>query len=119
MSEPALVPNPADAREKMEDWRRYYSEERPHGAIVQKPGAVQSRRGSNCRWVKVPWQVTESQMPPVDVSTLLKATDCFFLSMYVVPVAGFRSRNTCLEHDGDRTRLLFSRSASQVSSQPT
>ena len=27
----------ADAREKMEDWRHYYNEERPHGAIGQKP----------------------------------------------------------------------------------
>ena len=27
----------ADAQEKMEDWRRYYNEERPHGAIGQKP----------------------------------------------------------------------------------
>ena len=27
----------ADAREKLEDWRRYYNEERPHGAIGQKP----------------------------------------------------------------------------------
>ena len=27
----------ADAREKMEDWRRYYNEERPHGAIGHKP----------------------------------------------------------------------------------
>ena len=26
----------ADAREKMDDWRRYYNEERPHGAIGQK-----------------------------------------------------------------------------------
>ena len=26
----------ADAREKLEDWRRYYNEERPHGAIGQK-----------------------------------------------------------------------------------
>jgi putative transposase len=26
----------ADAREKMETWRRYYNEERPHGAIGQK-----------------------------------------------------------------------------------
>ena len=26
----------ADAREKMEDWRRYYNEERTHGAIGQK-----------------------------------------------------------------------------------
>lgn len=25
-----------DAREKMEDWRRYYNEQRPHGAIGQK-----------------------------------------------------------------------------------
>jgi putative transposase len=25
-----------DAREKLEDWRRYYSEQRPHGAIGQK-----------------------------------------------------------------------------------
>jgi putative transposase len=27
----------ADARQKMEDWRRYYNEERPHGAIGDKP----------------------------------------------------------------------------------
>ena len=27
----------ADAREKMEDWRRYYNEDRPHGAIGHKP----------------------------------------------------------------------------------
>ena len=26
----------ADAREKLEDWRRYYNEERPHGAIGNK-----------------------------------------------------------------------------------
>jgi putative transposase len=26
-----------DARSKMEDWRRYYNEERPHGAIGNKP----------------------------------------------------------------------------------
>jgi putative transposase len=25
------------AREKMEDWRKYYNEERPHGAIGNKP----------------------------------------------------------------------------------
>lgn len=27
----------ADAREKMEGWLRYYNEERPHGAIGNKP----------------------------------------------------------------------------------
>jgi putative transposase len=27
----------ADAREKMEDWLRYYNEVRPHGAIGNKP----------------------------------------------------------------------------------
>ena len=26
----------ADARKKLEDWRKYYNEERPHGAIGQK-----------------------------------------------------------------------------------
>jgi putative transposase len=26
----------ADAQEKTEDWRRYYDEKRPHGAIGQK-----------------------------------------------------------------------------------
>jgi putative transposase len=26
-----------DARERMKDWRKYYNEERPHGAIGQKP----------------------------------------------------------------------------------
>ncbi len=25
-----------DAREKLEDWRKYYNEVRPHGAIGQK-----------------------------------------------------------------------------------
>ena len=27
----------ADAQKKLEDWRKYYNEERPHGAIGQKP----------------------------------------------------------------------------------
>lgn len=27
----------ADAREKLEAWRRYYNEDRPHGAIGNKP----------------------------------------------------------------------------------
>jgi putative transposase len=27
----------ADAREKLEAWRRYYNEDRPHGAIGHKP----------------------------------------------------------------------------------
>jgi len=27
----------ADAQEKLEDWRKYYNEERPHGAIGNKP----------------------------------------------------------------------------------
>ncbi len=27
----------ADAKEKVEDWRRYYNEERPHGAIGNRP----------------------------------------------------------------------------------
>jgi putative transposase len=27
----------ADAQKKLEDWRRYYNEERPHGAIGNKP----------------------------------------------------------------------------------
>ena len=27
----------ADTRKKIEDWRKYYNEERPHGAIGQKP----------------------------------------------------------------------------------
>jgi transposase InsO family protein len=31
-----LVLSLADAREKLEDWRKYYNEERPHGAIGQK-----------------------------------------------------------------------------------
>jgi putative transposase len=26
----------ADARKKLEDWRKYYNEERPHGAIGQR-----------------------------------------------------------------------------------
>ncbi len=27
----------ADARKKLEDWRKYYNEDRPHGAIGNKP----------------------------------------------------------------------------------
>jgi hypothetical protein len=27
----------ADAQEKVENWRRYYNEERPHGAVGNKP----------------------------------------------------------------------------------
>jgi len=27
----------ADAREKLEEWRRYYNEDRPYGAIGNKP----------------------------------------------------------------------------------
>jgi transposase InsO family protein len=36
MFERALVPDLADAREKMEDWRKYYNEERPHATISEK-----------------------------------------------------------------------------------
>jgi transposase InsO family protein len=32
----------ADAQKKLEDWRKYYNEERPHGAIGQKP-PIESR----------------------------------------------------------------------------
>jgi len=32
-----LSATPADARKKLEDWRKYYNEERPHGAI---PGSA-------------------------------------------------------------------------------
>ena len=35
----------ADAREKMEDWRRYYNEDRPHGAIGHKPPIALMNRG--------------------------------------------------------------------------
>jgi putative transposase len=28
--------NLADARKKLEDWRKYYNEEQPHGAIGQR-----------------------------------------------------------------------------------
>jgi hypothetical protein len=34
----------ADAQEKMEDWRRYYNEKRPHGAIGQKTPTMSRRR---------------------------------------------------------------------------
>ena len=77
-----------DARSKMEEWRRYYNEERPHSGIGQIPpillhnsggvsspssgergrklwsqviqglGAEQNRRGSNRHWLKLQWQVT-------------------------------------------------------------
>ncbi len=35
----------ADAREKMEDWRRYYNEERPHGAIGNKSPIMLTKSG--------------------------------------------------------------------------
>lgn len=36
----------ADAAEKMEDWRRYYDEDRPHGAIGQVPISLQNSDGT-------------------------------------------------------------------------
>jgi transposase InsO family protein len=41
----------ADAQEKMEDWRRYYNEERPHGAWIAlvrgvPPAAVMAERAA-------------------------------------------------------------------------
>ena len=40
----------ADAREKLEDWRRYYNEERPHGAIGNKsPITLQNSGGAPAR----------------------------------------------------------------------
>jgi len=54
----------ADAREKMETWRRYYNEDRPHGAIGNvTPAALINANGatsplsaeagnSNVRWSK-------------------------------------------------------------------
>jgi putative transposase len=39
-----------DARSKMEDWRRYYNEERPHGAIRNKsPIMLQNHDGPPAR----------------------------------------------------------------------
>lgn len=35
----------ADAREKLEDWRRYYNEERPHGAIGNKSPIALTKSG--------------------------------------------------------------------------
>lgn len=32
-----ITPGLADAKEKVEDWRNYYNEERPHGAIGNQP----------------------------------------------------------------------------------
>jgi putative transposase len=38
----------ADAQEKLEDWRRYYNEDRPHGAIGNKPPiSLQNPGGSS------------------------------------------------------------------------
>jgi putative transposase len=37
----------ADAQEKLEDWRKYYNEERPHGAIGQMtPIMLLNRNGA-------------------------------------------------------------------------
>jgi putative transposase len=36
----------ADSREKMEDWRRYYNEDRPHGALGHKLPISLLNRGS-------------------------------------------------------------------------
>ena len=81
----------ADAREKLEDWRKYYNEERPawgdrpedadyvaqsrwaqparhreeagklYPPAIQSSASVQTCRGSNRRWMKVQWQVTFSR----------------------------------------------------------
>lgn len=34
----------ADARKKLEGWRKYYNEERPHGAISNKPPITPLKR---------------------------------------------------------------------------
>ena len=36
----------ADAQEKLETWRRYYNEDRPHGAIGNKPPILLQKLGS-------------------------------------------------------------------------
>jgi putative transposase len=36
-----------DARSKLEDWRRYYNEERPHGAIGNRPPITLHNRDSD------------------------------------------------------------------------
>ena len=36
----------ADAQEKLETWRRYYNEDRPHGAIGNKPLILLQNHGS-------------------------------------------------------------------------
>jgi putative transposase len=35
----------ADAREKMEAWRTYYNEDRPHGSIAHKPPILLQNSG--------------------------------------------------------------------------
>jgi transposase InsO family protein len=35
----------ADTQQKVEDWRRYYNEERPHGSIGNKPPILLQSRG--------------------------------------------------------------------------
>jgi putative transposase len=35
-----------DAKKKLEDWRRYYNELRPHGAIGNKPPITLTNHGS-------------------------------------------------------------------------
>lgn len=39
----------ADAREKLEDWRKYYNEERPHGAIGHKASMTLLNLGGAAR----------------------------------------------------------------------
>ena len=47
----------ADARAKLEDWRRYYNEERPHGAIGQRPPITLHQS----RWRSQPAIVTKPE----------------------------------------------------------
>jgi hypothetical protein len=46
----------ADAREKMEDWRKYYNEERPHGG--DRPNAADNAAQS--RWRSQPAMVSKA-----------------------------------------------------------
>ena len=47
MPERTLVPEACRRAEEMEDWRKYYNEERPHGAIGQKtPIGVMNQVGA-------------------------------------------------------------------------
>ena len=93
----------ADARKKLEDWRRYYNEERPHGAIGHKTAdhVAESRWRSQPATVKEPENSTLRRSRKWSHCTLLSTRPSFggCSHSYVRPAISLdRSKGACAFH---------------------